>query len=279
MGGFFLGSNVVKPTRLWPIAAIMAALALFPILKKDETQIAPGECRRIVSLSPSVTRMLISLGVQHKLVGTTAFCPKVEGSQNIGNITSPNIERIVSLNPDIIICCEEDSPTLKIEQLQSANIALLVLRTNSTFNDIINNFRILANAVDQNERAKKLIKEYEDKRKSITKPAQKTALLLLAASPFITVSTSSFISKALSDGGYQNAIRSKNPYPLMAAEYLSIIKYDHVFISTMGDIEKVRKALMLPANFPVTELDSETACYYTPEDYLKTAEAIGSIKN
>ena len=61
---------------------------------------------RIVSTSPAVTEIIYALGGSHLLVGRTDFCsypPEVADGESIGGISNLNIEKIMSLNPDLVI--------------------------------------------------------------------------------------------------------------------------------------------------------------------------------
>ncbi|HJK00853.1 MAG TPA: helical backbone metal receptor, partial [Methanocorpusculum sp.] len=62
--------------------------------------------QKIVSLGPSSTEILFALGLGDKVVGVTEYCNYPAEAQTksiIGGISSINIEKIVALNPDIIL--------------------------------------------------------------------------------------------------------------------------------------------------------------------------------
>ena len=66
----------------------------------------PQHPQRIVSTSPAVTEIIFALGGSHLLVGRTDFCtypPAALQITSIGGISNLNIERIMSLNPDLVI--------------------------------------------------------------------------------------------------------------------------------------------------------------------------------
>nr|HPM35774.1 helical backbone metal receptor [Spirochaetota bacterium] len=82
---------------------------------------------RIVSLSPSITRMIIDMGKSDILVGITPFCPVVKNAELIGNSIIPSMEKIISLNPDLVIMSIEDETMIKNEQIKCAGIEILYL--------------------------------------------------------------------------------------------------------------------------------------------------------
>ena len=70
------------------------------------TVVVPTQPQRVVSLSPAVTEIIYALGAQDLLVGRTDFCaypPEVADIPSIGGISNLNIEKILSLNPDLVI--------------------------------------------------------------------------------------------------------------------------------------------------------------------------------
>ncbi|MBQ9864492.1 MAG: ABC transporter substrate-binding protein [Bacteroidales bacterium] len=105
------------------VAAMLAALVMIGCNNpsasvKDEQQTVtytddygttvdiPLHPKRIVSTSPAVTEIIYALGGSHLLVGRTDFCsypPEVADVESIGGISNLNIEKIMSLSPDLVI--------------------------------------------------------------------------------------------------------------------------------------------------------------------------------
>ena len=70
------------------------------------TVVIPTQPQRVVSLSPAVTEIMFALGAGDLLVGRTDFCvyPDAAGDiPSIGGISNLNVERILSMQPDLII--------------------------------------------------------------------------------------------------------------------------------------------------------------------------------
>ena len=70
------------------------------------TVVIPAHPQRVVSLSPAVTEIIYALGADSLLVGRTDFCEyPAEALQipTVGGISNLNIEKILSLNPDLVI--------------------------------------------------------------------------------------------------------------------------------------------------------------------------------
>lgn len=62
--------------------------------------------QRIVSLSPHITEILYALEMDESIVAVTDFCispPQAAQKTSIGGLLNPNLERLISLRPDVLI--------------------------------------------------------------------------------------------------------------------------------------------------------------------------------
>jgi iron complex transport system substrate-binding protein len=68
--------------------------------------LAAAPPRRIVSLVPNVTEMVYAIGAGSRMVGVSSYDtypPEVRSLPNVGALVDPNVERILSLKPDLVI--------------------------------------------------------------------------------------------------------------------------------------------------------------------------------
>lgn len=77
--------------------------------------------RRIISLVPSQTELLYTLGLQEEVAGITKFCVHPETwfrtKTRIGGTKNINMETIHSLKPDLVIANKEENQQQQIEEL------------------------------------------------------------------------------------------------------------------------------------------------------------------
>ena len=68
---------------------------------------------RVVCLVPSTTESLFAFGLGDRLVGVTDFCPldenNPESPERLGGTRTPDVDRIIHLNPDLIIANQEEN--------------------------------------------------------------------------------------------------------------------------------------------------------------------------
>ena len=82
------------------------ALALTAWLVFAQLPLAQAPPQRIVSLIPSVTEMLFAMGAGARVVGVgnfDRFPPEALTKPKVGGLIDPDIERILSLRPDLIV--------------------------------------------------------------------------------------------------------------------------------------------------------------------------------
>lgn len=89
-----------------------------------------GVPRRVVSLVPSVTGSLFDLHLGHCLVGVTDFCvyppAGVAGLPKLGGTKNPARERILSLQPDLVIANQEENRPEDVAALRAAGLPVWV---------------------------------------------------------------------------------------------------------------------------------------------------------
>ena len=86
--------------------------------------------QRVVSLVPSITKSLFDIQLNYVLVGITDYCVQppeaLETLPTVGGTKNPNIEKIKSLNPDLVIMNDEENRKVDAEALQAAGIPVWV---------------------------------------------------------------------------------------------------------------------------------------------------------
>ncbi len=89
-----------------------------------------GRPDRIVSLVPSITELLYAIGVGDSLVGRTRYCDEpagmVERVEAVGGTKNPDCNRIVGLEPDLVILNREENRVEDYDRLREAGLELLV---------------------------------------------------------------------------------------------------------------------------------------------------------
>lgn len=122
---------------------------------------------KIVSLAPSTTEMLFSLGLGDKVIGVSEFCnypEEAKAKPKMGGLMNPNYEAIVAAKPDVVIVFNEMlQPQNKFKSLKIETLAL----EHSAVRHIFQSITIIGEYCGAGEQAKKIFKELTSKMTAI----------------------------------------------------------------------------------------------------------------
>ena len=124
---------------------------------------------KIISAAPSNTEIIFALGLEDKLVGRSDFCnypPAALEIESIGVMTPLNLEKIISLEPDLILTYGGFG-TKDIPRLRELGIKVLVIEP-ETIAEMFNSIELIANACGISEKGRQLVSDLRGRIDSIT---------------------------------------------------------------------------------------------------------------
>lgn len=188
---------------------------------------------RIISVVPSQTELLYDLGLENKIVGITKFCihPSIiyQNKTHVGGTKKLNTEKIIALNPDLIIANKEENTESDI-LLLSKKIPVWVSDIKN-IDDACNMILALGKICDVENIAQNLylhIKNNIDKKKTTIK---KSAVYLIWNNPIMTVGSDTYINEMMDIAGFYNLISLKR-YPEISIEYLKSLSPQYLLLSS-----------------------------------------------
>lgn len=144
-----------------------------------ETVTIESEPQKIVSVAPNLTELVYKLGAGDKLVGRSDYCDypaEAANVESVGTITGPDIEKIISLDPDLVIVSTHFDEA-NTEKLAEADIQVLTLYDQGDVNGVYTVIDTLGQALNKNTEAdacvdemKATIADVESKVKDLEKP-------------------------------------------------------------------------------------------------------------
>jgi len=147
------------------IALVVAAAIAVPAAPLHSQQppasAAPRSVSRIVSLVPAVTEMLFALGAGPRVVGVSSFDrfpQEVDRLPRVGALLDPDVERILSLRPDLVVVYRSQTDVLA--QLGRAGIPSFVY-SHAGLADVTVTMRRLGERIGSSTEAEKLATEIE----------------------------------------------------------------------------------------------------------------------
>ncbi len=184
---------------------------------------------RIVSLSPALTEIISYLGEDNRLVGVTTFCrgSLCRGKKKVGGIVNPNVEKIYSLHPDLVVSTDL-TPEREIEVLRKLGIRVLVFKLTS-LKDIERTTEELGALFKEKNRGKGLIRKIKREAENFLSCfKEKKVLVLISVKPFYCAGSKTYIGEILSISGAK--VVPKSEFKPISAEEILKLKPDVVLV-------------------------------------------------
>ncbi|MFQ5700894.1 MAG: ABC transporter substrate-binding protein [Acidobacteriota bacterium] len=206
MRGLVVGSLCIA------VATAAASLPLRMVVDgAGRRVIVPRRPARIVSMAPSVTEMLFALGGGDRVVGVTDFCdypPEATARTHIGGMINPDLERIVSLAPDLVVASTSGNYRDAIEKIEALGIPAYTIDTPSV-ERILETLGTLGDLLDTSDTAGRLVARLRARLRSVRAAADGTArprtLFVLESDPLIAAGPGTFLGEALEIAGAELA--------------------------------------------------------------------------
>ncbi len=148
--------------KRWLVALWFLGLAIatsYPLTVQDDlgrTVVLPEAPKRVVVMLPSATETLCAIGACDLIVATDDYSnwpALVKSLPKVGGLYNPNIERILSFKPDLVIASKYGKLA---DTLSRAGIPTYAVKT-ETFEDIFKTARALGRLVDREAEAEALV--------------------------------------------------------------------------------------------------------------------------
>lgn len=218
-------------------------LAVYDDLKRIIT--IQKEPQRIISLAPSSTEILFALKLSDRIVGVTDFCdfPKeAQKKEKVGGFINPNLEKIISLNPDLVVLYISFPKEIFNQLVASLPNTNFVVLDPKNFEDVLNNILLLGRITGKEKEAQyiysNMLRRFKTiERKLIPVRTKLKVLFLLWNDPFISSSPSTFVGDLLKKLKTENIVEKENPeYPILSVEYILRKNPDIIIVGEMSGI-------------------------------------------
>ena len=124
--------------------------------------------QRIISIAPSNTEILFALGLADRVVGVTDYDdypPAVKEKPSVGGYTMPNIEKIVEIQPDLILATSVHEQRI-IPQLEERGLTVFALAP-KTLDDVLAAITLVGEITGQEKEASRLVAEMQGRIKAV----------------------------------------------------------------------------------------------------------------
>ncbi|MEM4075284.1 MAG: ABC transporter substrate-binding protein [Metallosphaera sp.] len=281
--------SVIVGTSL--IVVVLIAFFAFYLIQIKQTNLSSDQTQRIVSLAPSDTQILVSLGLGKdivavdqysysliKLLNETKCLPQNVTVLQLQAGSPPNVSGLVLLHPSIVID-EEGLIGSYATLIKNAGLHLLLTNDDyaQNFSQITASILNVSNQIGAKSQGEKLVSWMNDKLQSFSTQGNVSVAYLLYICPnyeFYTAGGNVFINDIITKAGGSNVFSNQSGYPLLGPSSLDLanpqviiaqevynISYTEFLISHMPGITSTRayqenRIYVLSQNLP-TDLINE----------------------
>jgi vitamin B12 transport system substrate-binding protein len=190
------------------MGSLLLTLSLFShfCLAKTIAQknVSPPQGMRIIALSPQAVEMLFAIGAGESIVATTehADYPKeAKAIPRIGGYYGISMERVIELNPDLIVTWSSGNKTDDLQQLRQLGFRLLDSDP-KTLDEVATDLERLGQATGRLIQANALAADYRHELQQLRQQASTQAKVRvfyqLWSEPLMTVAKNSWVQQSIS---------------------------------------------------------------------------------
>ncbi|PFG06170.1 ABC transporter substrate-binding protein [Bacillus sp. es.034] len=199
--------------------------------------------KHIVSLIPSNTEILFELGLNKEIVGVSDFdnFPKeAADKEKIGGMEF-NVEKIVSLEPDLVLAHESTAKSAEegLNQLKDAGVNVFIVQDAKSFEEVYGTIQDIGTLVGKKDEADSVVSEMKSDLNSIQEKAsevteKKRVYVEVSPSPDIySTGKNTFIDQMLSMVNAENVMSEQEGWVQVNQEAV-ISSNPDVIITTYG---------------------------------------------
>ena len=177
-----------------------------------------------MTLAPNLTEIVFALGAGDRLVGVSDFSdfpPEARKLRSIGGV-NPDLERIASLSPDLVLATSEGNSPRTVALLEKRGYPVLSTRA-PNLDGVLESILQIARRLGLAERGRDLVGELRRRESAAARrpsPGERPGVLVLVwPSPPQAAGKGTFADDLILKAGGENCI-SRSGWPVVSAEFL-----------------------------------------------------------
>lgn len=192
----------------------------------------------VVSLIPSNTEILYEIGAGDKLIGATDYDnypAEAEEVERVSDSVAFNAERIIELEPDVVIGYSTGAPT-GYEDLEAAGIPVFVIESAESFEDVYGDIEQISTVMGLEDKGDEVIASIQQQIESTQQKVasveeEKQLYFEISPSPEIyTTGQNTFQQEILNHANVENVFGDLEGWPQISEE--EVIKRNPEIIAT-----------------------------------------------
>ena len=205
---------------------------------------------RIIALAPNITEIVFALGQENRLIGVTKysdFPPEAKQIPSVGSYIDLDVEKIVSLKPDLCIATKDGNPREVVYRLDSLQIPTYTVDTRN-LDSVMDTVFEIGRLLNVTEKAGELVENMRSRIERVDSMVSKTdyrprVFFQIGVSPIVSVGTNTYIHELIVRAGGKNLAKGRVPYPRFSREQVLALSPEIFIITSMAReqvFEKVR---------------------------------------
>jgi vitamin B12 transport system substrate-binding protein len=207
---------------------LIAALALLACGAQESAPAGPDVRPRVLSLAPSISRVLIALDARDLIVGVDRYShalPGLEGIASLGGLFSPDLERAVELRPTLALAVATAQQRAFLDRLEQRGVRVLTIDAHG-LDEVLASFERIGEAVGRGEAGRALAARVAGDLESLSRESAARSPVAVAMvverDPLYVVGGGSFVNDLISLAGGRNVFADlREPYPRVSLEALA----------------------------------------------------------
>jgi len=211
----------------------------------------PDNPVRVVSLAPSITEIVFSLKQENRLAGVTQFSDFPHQAQKlpkVGSYVHLDLEKIVSLKPDLCIAIKDGNPVEIVKRLETFGIPVYAVNP-VNMDSVLKAIKEIGNILNAQDQAELLVQDMVSRINHIKAQVLKLShrpgvFFQIGISPIVAAGTNTFIHELIVTAGGKNLSAGDVPYPRFSLEQVLALAPDILIITSMARgaiFQKVKK--------------------------------------
>lgn len=236
-------------TGLLTVCLLVVGVLTVGLLSSVVAHAAPA-VERIIALSPSSTEMLFDIGVGDRVVGSVEYADFPEAATRIprvGNYAGLDIERILTLEPDLIVAWKSGNRQSDLDKLASLGLPLLYVDP-KTMPQVRDDLIRLGVAVGEPEAGQAAAARFDARYQALLSQYREKApvrvFYQLSWEPLRTVGADSWVEALIHDcGGVNVFAQASAPYPVVSLESVVVKDPQVIIMSSHTNAQASTEAL------------------------------------
>ncbi len=201
----------------------------------------PANIQRVVSLAPSITEIVFAIDCQQLLVGVTEYSdypPEAQNLSSVGSYVYLDLEKIVSLRPDLCLAVKDGNPVAIIRRLEEMGIAVYAVNPRD-LDSVMAAVSGIGKVLGAQQRARQVVSEMQNRMDKVQEKvdgiSQRPGVFFqIGVDPIVSAGADTFIHELIGLAGGRNLAGGQTGYPRYSVEDVLALAPDIIIVTSMN---------------------------------------------